>query len=87
MKHRTITPGQRRVLDYLRTFLAENDQLPPIQAIAAHFGWASWNAAQTHVAGLAKRGYLERNAVGKWRLARTRIPDASSMQQTPADER
>jgi SOS-response transcriptional repressor LexA len=65
---RPITPGQRRVLDFLRSFYEDNDQLPPIPAIAQHFGWASWNAAQTHLVALAKRGYLERNAVGRWKF-------------------
>ena len=65
---RPITIGQRRVLDFMRAFLDANDQLPPMRAIADHFGWGSDNAAQTHIVQLVRRGYLERNAVGKWRL-------------------
>ena len=65
---RPITSGQRRVLDFMRAFLDANDQLPPMHAIADHFGWGSDNAAQTHIVQLVRRGYLERNAVGKWRL-------------------
>jgi SOS-response transcriptional repressor LexA len=84
---RPITPGQRRVLDFLRDFHAQNDQLPPIQAIAAHFGWSSWNAAQTHIMGLVKRGYLERNEVGKWRFSRAQIPDAGLVCHRSSDER
>jgi SOS-response transcriptional repressor LexA len=63
-----ITSGQRRVLRFMLAFYDANDQLPPLSAIAEHFGWESWNAAQTHVVQLAMRGYLERNAVGKWRF-------------------
>jgi SOS-response transcriptional repressor LexA len=63
-----LTNGQARVLYFLREFYLTNDQLPPTHAIAAHFGWRSCNAAQEHLEGLAARGYLERNAVGKWRF-------------------
>jgi SOS-response transcriptional repressor LexA len=70
----------------MRAFLDANDQLPPMHAISAHFGWESANSAQTHVFALERRGYLERNAVGKWRLTdkgrANTITDRDSSQHT-----
>ena len=59
-----------RVYDFMREFFRENDQLPPCRVIADKFGFASCNAAQTHLDSLARRGLIEKNAVGKWRFAR-----------------
>lgn len=66
-----LTPKQTEVLAYMREFLAENDQLPPNSAMRARFGWSSDNAAFEVIAALAKKGYLERNAVGKYRFTRS----------------
>ena len=64
--------GQQMLLvyDFMREFFRENDQLPPCRVIADKFGFASLNAAQTHLDSLARRGLIEKNAVGKWRFAR-----------------
>lgn len=66
-------PSERsmQVLAFMREFFAENDQLPPADAIASHFGWASANAAQAHINTLLRHGQVERNACGKLRFART----------------
>ncbi|EPD35103.1 hypothetical protein N5D66_28005 [Delftia tsuruhatensis] len=66
-------PSERsmQVLAFMREFFAANDQLPPVDLIAAHFGWSSANAAQTHINTLLKHGQVERNACGKLRFART----------------
>lgn len=63
------TPTQRKVLDYLRVFLRLNDQLPPSSAIAEAFGWASSNAARTHLVFLERKGHLTRNELGHLMLA------------------
>lgn len=70
-----LTPKKALVLDYLIEFYSVNDQLPPTHMIARHFGWASDNAAQEHLEGLARRGYLRRNAVGKWRFTQVSHPN------------
>lgn len=61
---------QARVWSYMRNFLQDNDQLPPAEQVARHFGWASRNAADTHIQALLRKGFLERNAVGKLRFSR-----------------
>lgn len=57
------------VLAFMRDFFSANDQLPPVTAICAHFGWAG-NAAHTHLVALARFGLIEKNTVGRWRFAR-----------------
>ncbi len=65
-----ITDVQLRVLEFLRRFLAENDQIPPYWAIAKEFGWTSQTSGQTVMQSLARKGLIERNAIGNWRLTR-----------------
>ena len=73
-----LTTRQREVLDYMRAFLVDNDQLPPVHAIAHHFGFKSDNSAKEHVAALEKKGAIERNAVGKYRFARTQSQEGGA---------
>ena len=64
-----LTHLQTQVLAYMVKFLELNDQLPTMAAIASAFGWASTNAADTHVKALEKKGHLKRNEVGNLMLA------------------
>lgn len=72
-----LTNRQREVLHFMRCFLLENDQLPPMHAIAEHFGHRSPNSAQNHLNALEGKGYIERNAVGKFRFVRDRVMAAT----------
>ena len=69
-----MAPGPTRrnlqVLGYMRDFFAQNDQLPPMAHIAAHFGWSSDQSALEHVESLMRHGLVERNACGKLRFSR-----------------
>jgi predicted transcriptional regulator of viral defense system len=44
--------------------------LPPQEVIAAKLGWASPNRSQEVMRILEERGWIERNAVGKYRFKR-----------------
>jgi len=72
-----LTTRQREVLDYMRAFLAENDQMPPLQLIADHFGYRAAAGAQFQVLALKRKGNLEANATGKVRFVR-----ATAVQQS-----
>ena len=65
----TPSKYQLKVLEYMREFFAENDQLPPYSAIAEKFG-IGLTGAEWHVKALIRFGRLERNVVGKLRFAR-----------------
>lgn len=69
-KESRMTYRQTEVMKFMKDFLARNDEVPPMWAIAAHFGWASANAASEHVAALARLGVVERNEIGNWRFVR-----------------
>lgn len=58
-----------QVLAFMRTFFADNDQLPPLAVIARHFGWAA-GTADWHIHALIHHGLLERNVLGKLKFAR-----------------
>lgn len=65
-----LTDRQQEVLDYMREFHAENDQLPPAHQIARHFGLKSANTVVQHLEALVRKRRLEANAVGKLRFVR-----------------
>ena len=71
-------PSERslQVLAFMREFFATNDQLPPAEVIAKHFGWASVNSACTHLSALRRHGLVEPNACGKLRFVRA-TPNAT----------
>jgi SOS-response transcriptional repressor LexA len=84
---RPMTDRQKALLGFLRAFYEANDQLPPTQVIAGNFGWASTNSAQEHLVALWRRGYLERNAVGKWKFtekSRAYTRQEQLLEQIPA---
>lgn len=72
-----LSPKQAETLAFMRAFEAENDSFPTDRTLAAHFGWASNNAAYEHVRALARKGAIERNAQGGWRFTRAPV-EASS---------
>ena len=63
-----LTGRQQQVVDFMWGFYRENDMLPGMNDICRHFSWASSNAALTHVREIEKRGYIELNAVEKYRF-------------------
>jgi len=65
-----LTLKQAEVLAFMREFFEANDQLPPASVLRVRFGWASENSAATYLITLAKKGYIEHNAVGKYRFTR-----------------
>ena len=67
----SLTTKQSEVLAFMREFFAENDQLPPASALRTRFGWSSENAAAAYLIALAKKGYIEHNAVGRYRFTRS----------------
>jgi SOS-response transcriptional repressor LexA len=67
---KSLTRRQQQVLEFMREFFAENDQLPPTKVISDHFGWKSANSAQLHIEQLVRLRRLEANAVGKLRFVR-----------------
>lgn len=66
-----LSTKHMEVLDYMRAFFADNDQLPPLASIAKHFGVCN-SGASWYVDMLKRHGMLEHNAVGKLRFARGR---------------
>lgn len=81
--HPKLTARQQQVLDFMRAFHAENDQLPPMHVLSKHFGWKSDNAAMTFARILEAKGYLEKNAVSKYRFSRNAIPAAVPLDTLP----
>lgn len=82
MRH-ALTAQQSKVLAFIQDFAAANGSAPTRAEIARNFGWASANAAETHVAALARKGYVELPA-GNYRIARGIRVVGSAPVQVPA---
>lgn len=54
-----LTKRQTTILDYIRRYAAENSRPPTRADIVKAFGFASPNAAQSHLRALARRGAIE----------------------------
>ena len=65
--HRKFTDDQ--LIEYIRQFLADNDQMPPYLTIATHFDVAC-NAVTERLIRLEREGIFQRNAVNKLMFAR-----------------
>lgn len=61
---------------------AENDQLPAGPEIARHIGFRSANASVEHLVALEKKGCVERNAVGRYRSARSKACESAPAAST-----
>ena len=64
-----LTDRQKQYLAYMQKFFSENDQLPPIQALADAMG-VTHNAANDAITRLIRAGEIQRNSVGKWMFKR-----------------
>jgi repressor LexA len=57
-----ITERQRSILAYIQRYLAEHGYPPGFRNICNEFGFKSSNAANSHLLGLEKKGYIARDA-------------------------
>lgn len=55
-----LTAHQKRVMDYLTTFIAVNGIAPSYGEIAAHLGLASKSGVHRVITGLEERGAIQR---------------------------
>ena len=69
-----LTARQRTVYDYLIWHRDLTGNFPTHAEIAEHFGWASPNAARTHIIALRKKGYLAPKGDKKSRIKLPTIP-------------
>lgn len=53
-----LTDRQKEVLEFITNFLSEHSYPPTVADIASHFGFASPNAAASHLNALRKKGYI-----------------------------
>lgn len=65
-----LTRHQARVLAFMHQYFRENDQLPGTAALRDQFGWKSENSVVLIREVLDRKGYIEKNAVGKYRFTR-----------------
>lgn len=55
-----LTEKQKKILDFLKKFTAENGYPPTVKEIMHRFDFASPTAATTHLIALEKKGYVKK---------------------------
>jgi SOS-response transcriptional repressor LexA len=64
-----MTPKQKRILDFIRKFIAEKGYSPSYAEIGAALGYSSLATVFVHVQRLLKRGHLKQTHGGGRNLA------------------
>jgi repressor LexA len=59
-----LTPRQRRVLDYLRDYTAENGAVPTYAEMAEDLGYADKKSITQYLQALERKGYIRRHRYG-----------------------
>lgn len=57
---RPLTTKQRRLLDYLRTYISEHGHAPTFDVVADAFGYRSISTVHEHLQNLESAGYVRR---------------------------
>jgi len=60
---RGLTERQQEVLEFLTDTLAQGGGPPTLREVAAHFGWASDNAARQHLRLMRQKGVISYDEV------------------------
>lgn len=55
-----LTPKQKKILEFLESFSAENGYAPSQQEIATHFGFSSLGTVQNYLVRLEQQGFLHK---------------------------
>ncbi len=53
-----LSPNEKRVLEFIETFMAANGFAPSYQEIRDHFGFASFNSVQRYLKQLQSKEYI-----------------------------
>ena len=53
-----LTPKQKKILDYIKNFIKENDYSPSFEEVRKHFKLASKSTVHQHIEALRNKGYL-----------------------------
>lgn len=56
----TLTPKQKKVLDFITSFIDKNDYSPSLEEVAKHFKLKSVSSAHQYIDSLHKKGYLKK---------------------------
>lgn len=54
----SLTPKEKRVMEFIESYIEENGFAPSFSEVQEHFGFASINSVQSYVRQLENKGYL-----------------------------
>lgn len=60
MENKTLTPKQKKVLDFIAAFVEKNDYSPSLAEIARHFRSKSTSTIHQYIEALTQKGYLNK---------------------------
>jgi DNA-binding IclR family transcriptional regulator len=70
MTRQPLTDKQLAVYVFMKDYFRENDELPPMGAIVRQFGLTANSTASGLQQQLVRKGYIEKNAAGRYRFVR-----------------
>lgn len=73
-----LTDRQQQVLAFIDAFASKRRLSPTLVEICEHFGFASPNAAKSHLIALEKKGYIKREANVPRSIEVLRLDDGSA---------
>jgi len=65
----SLTPKQKKFIEFIQTFTQENGYAPSNQEIANHFGFKSKGTVQDYLVRLREQGYLQTDPHGNRNIA------------------
>lgn len=68
MREEDLKKRDIAVEEFMREYLADNDNMPTVRVIAEHFGFRSWRTAHMTVRRLDKKGIIEFISGGRYRF-------------------
>lgn len=71
LKSNTLAPVQRKTLEFLRNYIAENGYAPTLKDIAQFIGVKSASTAHFHLERLESKGFIRRGEEGALELVET----------------
>lgn len=57
---RTLTPKQKKVLDFITSFTKKHNYAPSLEEIGSHFGLKAISTVHQYIEALRKKGYLKK---------------------------
>ena len=88
-----LTPKEKNVLEFIESFISNEEVSPTYQEIKDHFGFASFNSVQRYLKQLSSKGYIkvpkgnQKRALQVLQSSKAHVQDLGATQQDAIQKR